>query len=167
MANVDVPPGRELDPLAARLPGLGRDPARTPMQWDASLNAGFTSGAPWLPLEDEHRERNVALQRDDPTSMLSLTRALLTLRRGSRALPLGDYRGLAAKGDVLAFERRYASERWVVVLNLGGDEQRLDLPAELRGLEVALSTHLDREAERVEGSVALRGDEGVVLRPRA
>jgi glycosidase len=68
----------------------GRDAHRHPMQWDATRNGGFTTGAPWLPLVDP-AERNVADQRDDPDSLLSLYRDLLGWRRYVR-----DEKGAAA-----------------------------------------------------------------------
>jgi len=78
----------------------GRDPLRSPMQWDDGPGAGFTSGAPWLPL-GPNRERNVAAEQADEGSLLHLYRRLLRLRRG-----LGDgVRFLDSAPGVLAFER--------------------------------------------------------------
>ena len=130
MTDVPIPPERVQDPWERNVPGLGlgRDPVRTPMQWDAGPNAGFArAGAePWLPLAPDHRERNVAAQDADPRSMLSLYRALLALRRAEPALSVGSY--LPVEGtdeDVLAFERRdEATGRGLLVaLNLGGSER--------------------------------------------
>jgi alpha-glucosidase len=71
-----VPPERVLDLT-------GRDPERTPMPWSDEPNGGFTTGDPWLPLGD-YRRRNVAAQRDDPGSVLNLTRELVALKKGLR-----------------------------------------------------------------------------------
>src|SRR6185503_17285360 len=83
MHDVDIPPELVQDPQELGVPGigLGRDPERTPMQWDASPNAGFTSGTPWLPLAANYRTANVAAEHDDPASMLTLYRRLIALRR--------------------------------------------------------------------------------------
>ena len=61
MHNVAIPPDRVQDPLEKNVPGkgLGRDPCRTPMQWDDSAHAGFTTGEPWLPLAPDHASHNV------------------------------------------------------------------------------------------------------------
>ncbi len=74
MRDVAIPPPLMQDPWEKNLPGrsLGRDPERTPMQWDATPNAGFTTGGPWLPVAEDYATVNVATQRDDPRSMLSL-----------------------------------------------------------------------------------------------
>jgi alpha-glucosidase len=87
-------------PGDARFDRAGRDRHRHPMQWDASPQGGFTTGEPWLPLVDPHQQ-NVADQRDDPTSMLSLVRALIALRR-----ELGDgFELIDAADGVVAFQR--------------------------------------------------------------
>jgi len=87
-----IPRARLRDPLGIAtwpLRMLGRDPARTPMQWDGGPNAGFSSGQPWLPVNSDYRSRNVALQEADSTSLLSWYKALLALRRavGCRRRP--------------------------------------------------------------------------------
>ncbi|SFS04639.1 alpha-amylase family glycosyl hydrolase [Sphingomonas jatrophae] len=120
MAYVAIPEDKAVDPRELREPGLGlgRDPVRTPMAWDAGAQAGFTTGAPWLPLHDDWRTRNVAAQADDPCSMLTLYRRLLALRREERALSLGDISAVDAENDVLMFERRLGDRRLRVLLNL-------------------------------------------------
>ena len=118
---VDVAPDRVRDPRELRQPGrgLGRDPARTPMAWSASPNAGFSSAAKtWLPLHEDWSTRNVAVEDADLRSMLSLHRALLKLRRGSAALTIGSLTLVDAPDGVLAYERRHEDERLLVALNL-------------------------------------------------
>jgi alpha-glucosidase len=130
LADVEIPRSHVQDPRELREPGLGfgRDPVRTPMPWDASANAGFTSGDPWLPLNPDWRTRNVAAEAADPDSMLTLYRDLLRLRRAYPALSIGDVRLLRAEGDVLAYERIYEGERIVVALNLGERPQPVSCP---------------------------------------
>jgi alpha-glucosidase len=128
MRNVAVPQERLQDPLARRLhPKLSRDPSRTPLPWEPGPGAGFTSGEPWLPIGDAAAERNVAAQRRDPASLLSLYRALLALRRRTPALQHGDYRARRAPGDVFAFERKAGPQRAVVALNFGEAPATLSL----------------------------------------
>jgi alpha-glucosidase len=165
MANVPIPPERERDPFGKNMPGTGqgRDPERTPMRWDTSPNAGFTTGEPWLPLGDDWPTANVEVEREDPASMLSLVRSLLDLRRREPALSRGDYRTLAIEGDVLVYRRRGPERSFVVALNLEPSPKSvLFTEDEVRG-RIALSTHADRRGEEVGREVALRADEGVVI----
>jgi alpha-glucosidase len=141
--------------------GLGRDPERTPMQWDASPNAGFTSGTPWLPLADDYHSINVAAEQSDPRSMLALYQRLIALRRATPALEIGSYASVPADSDLLAYIRAAGSTRLLIALNLGSQERALVLSE--GGGNVILSTHLDREGDPMDGILALRGDEGVII----
>ena len=111
LTDVAVPPEREQDPWGVNVPPGTGATVRTPMQWDAGPNAGFSAGEPWLPLGDDADVRNVAVQREDPDSMLALHRDLLSLRRAEPALRAGDHRTVAAEGDVLAYERSHGDRR--------------------------------------------------------
>lgn len=167
MRDVEMPPGRVQDPFEKNVPGrgLGRDPARTPMQWDASPNAGFCPSdvEPWLPVADDYRTYNVATGREDPASMFNLHRRLLALRSSEPTLALGSYEPVGTTGDLLACVRERDDRRYLIVLNLGHDPMTFDSAGpEIRG-RLVLSTHLDRDGERVNGGIALRGDEGVIV----
>jgi alpha-glucosidase len=164
MRDVDIPPELVQDPQELGVPGvgLGRDPERTPMQWEAGPNAGFTAGAPWLPLAGDYARVNMAAERDDPRSTLALYRRLLALRRAEPALAVGGYAPVPAEGDVLAYLRSHGARRFLIALNLGPQAQSPDLGA-LGGGRIALSTHLDREDEQVSGTLDLRADEGVIV----
>jgi alpha-glucosidase len=163
MRNVPIPPGREQDPLMGRIPGRGRDPERTPMRWDAGPNAGFTTAEPWLPIGDDVATVNVAAERDDPGSMLSLYRRLVALRRAEPAFEIGSYRGIPAEGDLLVFVREHRGRRFLVALNLGAIPAALAVGDPVARGRVRLGTHADRDGETVDGGVRLRGDEGVVI----
>ena len=161
MSDVAVPAGQMQDPQGTRQ-GLqfSRDPARTPMPWDASPNAGFSDAEPWLPLHDDFESRNVANQQDDPGSILTLYRRLLALRRERRALAVGDYTPVEAAGDVIAYVREHDGERLLVALNLGREPQAVDLEAYAG--TVLLGTDADREGEPVGGRLALQPNEALV-----
>ena len=164
MADVEIPPGLVQDPWERNVPGLGlgRDPERTPMQWDASPHAGFTTGHPWLPVAPDAASVNVARERDDPRSMLTLYRRLLALRRARPALSVGSYEPMGATGDVLAYARGAGANQCLIALNLGSTPQSLVVPAALRGARVLLSTALDRGGSVIGDDLPLRGDEGVI-----
>ncbi|HYR11421.1 MAG TPA: DUF3459 domain-containing protein, partial [Longimicrobium sp.] len=163
MQDVPIPPDRVQDPWEKNLPGrgLGRDPERTPMQWSAEPNAGFTTGEPWLPLAADFGAVNVAAQRVDPGSMLALHRALLALRRREPALSIGDWAPVDAEGDVLAWLRTHGDARFLIALNLSAEPASLDFDG---SGEVVLSTLPGESGGRVAGTLDLRGDEGVIVR---
>ena len=165
LANVSIPPEAVEDPWEKNEPGLGlgRDPERTPMQWDGSAQAGFTEGRPWLPLATDHHECNVACLRQDETSILSLYHQLIRFRQRHRALSIGSFTLCRAEADVLAFERGHDGERFYVVLNFCQEARSCAIPDAIRG-EIVLSTALDRSGETLDGSIELRANEGILAK---
>jgi alpha-glucosidase len=161
IARVEVPPELVKDPWEKNEPGLGvgRDPSRTPMQWDASRNAGFSSGQPWLPLEPNCNAHNVQLLSSDPQSILSLYRELIAIRRAHPALKLGRARVIGDDDNVLTYERTASGQRIVVALNFGPDPQLLPVCG-LAQPRILLSTQMDRAGL---GTRHLRGNEGLIL----
>jgi alpha-glucosidase len=121
MTNVPIPPDLVQDPAEKNELGigLGRDPERTPMPWDSSPLAGFTTGRPWLPLGQDHASLNVVNLEQDPESILHLYRTLIALRRTHSVLVTGEVRSIAAANNVLSYERHGECERLLVLLNLG------------------------------------------------
>lgn len=162
---VDVPVATEdaRDPVERREPGRGRDPQRSPMQWDAGPNAGFApaDATPWLPLAPDAGRVNVAAQAEDPDSLLTLTRRLLRLRREHPVLRLGDFEPFGPTPDgSYAFRRTSPEGRLTVVLNL--TDSPILVPAVGPG-RVLIGTHRDRDGHQVERSVQLRPDESIVV----
>jgi oligo-1,6-glucosidase/alpha-glucosidase len=157
IGHVEIPPDKVRDPRELRQPGRGhgRDPSPPPMAWDGAPNAGVSRAEPWLPLHEDWLTRNVAAEERDPRSMLSLTRALLALRRAEPALAVGGYGPIAADGPLLAYERRAGGSRLLIALNLG--EAGAPLPESARGGERLLSTLAGEAA-------VLRGNEGLIVR---
>jgi alpha-glucosidase len=168
LEDVAVAPDEVQDPWERRVPGqgLGRDPVRTPMPWDASSHAGFCPPgvAPWLPVGEANAGRHVAGQLRDPRSMLALHRRLLAVRRASPALHAGALRLLHARDGLLAWRREHEREQVLVALNLGGEQRSLPLPAPGR---ILAATGAERAGTGVAGELVLAGDEGLVvgLRP--
>ncbi len=120
IGKVDIPLDRIRDPQHFRQPTLdiGRDRSRTPMPWDSSVNAGFSTCEPWLPLNGDWPTRNVASQGSDANSLLSLNRRLLALRRSYLALSVGSIKLVDMPPGVLAYERIYENQRLTILLNL-------------------------------------------------
>ncbi|HTZ57273.1 MAG TPA: alpha-amylase family glycosyl hydrolase [Acidobacteriaceae bacterium] len=160
MTDVPIPRGEVQDSAEKNQPGkgLGRDPERTPMQWDDSANAGFTRGKPWLRLAADFASVNVAVLSRERDSLLSLYRELIRLRTFQAALHGGSVREVASNGPVLRYERVEGTERFAVLLNLSAAKEEAAVAAG----RIAISTHMDRE-EAVEGRVLLRPFEGVVV----
>ncbi len=138
-----VPRSRLRDPLGVRtwpLGFLGRDPERTPMQWDQGEDAGFGSfpAQPWLPINSDWESRNVAVQEGDAQSMLNWYKAVISLRKSRPSLREGAIRflDLGNGGDVLAWERGKeghgapwaGSDTTVVLLNLASRARTVELP---------------------------------------
>ena len=116
--------------VLAEMHWVSRDNARTPVQWDAGPNAGFTTGTPWIAVNPDHVDWNAAAQRDDPDSVLSFYRRLVALRHDSDVVALGDFTMLLPQHEqVYAFTRALDGEELLVVCNVGGAE--VDLRAEL------------------------------------
>jgi alpha-glucosidase len=171
MTDVEVPPQQQRDTMTRNDPGRrpSRDRARTPMQWSAEGGAGFCPAGvkPWLPFGD-HQRVNVAAQRDQPGSTLTLVRDLIALRRSEmgrsetgRPETAGrarDYQPLAVTGECWA----YRAGNLVVAANLSGQ------PAEVavRAGELLLTTG---EPPVIAGdSITLGAWQGAVMRaPRA
>ncbi|UXY14644.1 alpha-amylase family glycosyl hydrolase [Chitiniphilus purpureus] len=162
MRNVPIPPERLQDPIEKNMPGLGRgrDPQRTPMQWDHSANAGFSQGEPWLPLAEDAAQVNVASQRDDPASVLQLYRRLIQLRREHPALAVGSYRGLAAPLGALVFEREHEGRQIRVALNFSDRPCSIAMPPGEMLLESTAGATV-RTAE--SGTLQLAGGAGVIV----
>ena len=163
MENGVIPSEKIQDPQGINLGAeRTRDVCRTPMQWDSSPNAGFSTAEPWLPVSDDYAMRNVAAQSADPTSMLNLYRRLLWYRRGSPALYGGSYRPLGAGDDCFVYLRAAGDERRFVALNFADGQRRVSAPSEGAG-QIVISTHLDREESVSPSGLELRPHEGVIV----
>jgi alpha-glucosidase len=164
MRQVEIPPDRVRDPFERNVPGIGvgRDGCRTPMQWNASDNAGFSKVDPWLPLAEDWQSDNVAHLRKDACSIWNLYRRLLSLRKKIPALSIGSYKPRFVDEDLLVYLRELGDTTLLIVLNLTSRPQVLSFEAGTFG-KVLLSTEADREGEELADIIALRGDEGLVI----
>ena len=160
MQDTAIPLADIRDPAELREPGqgLGRDPERTPFPWDESANHGFTTGTPWLPLGDTTPR---SVQTDDPTSMFSLHRRLLDLRRTHPALALGELSAASAEGDVLRYRRTLNGTRFEIVLNTGSAVAETVMDS---GGTVVADTHEPGERPIEPGPLQLKPDQGVLIR---
>lgn len=145
MENAVIPPDQIRDPWGRNLPGFqfGRDRGRTPMQWDGSSFAGFSSREPWLPFLSHHQMRNVETESKDPQSMFSFYRQLIHFRKQSPALLDGAYRPLESDNPyIFSFMREHPNEKLITVLNFSGKEQKA--LSHIEEATLMLNTHLDK-----------------------
>jgi alpha-glucosidase len=160
MPDTDVPKDRIVDPVGLfHGPSVGRDNERTPMHWSPGPGAGFSQPGvePWLPYGD-YAKCNVADQRHDPGSTLSLTRDLIGLRDALPDLRAGAYATLPASDDrVWAWQR---GERTVVACNIS------DEPVDVEGVgtgTIRISTNRARDDERVDATLRLAPWEAAIV----
>jgi alpha-glucosidase len=113
----------------------GRDGERTPMQWNAEANAGFSAATPWLPVDDRYKTYNVESEKHDPKSILNYYQQLLAMRHTNRALLDGKY--IALNGDdtnVLSYARSYKDQKVLIILNMSGSTQKVKLDLSRKGI---------------------------------
>ena len=104
-----------------------RDNSRTPMQWDRSRNAGFTSGTPWFSVNPNYHEINVADEEKSPDSLLNFYRAVLKFRKENPVALYGTYRELMPESRKLyVYERAYEGERLLVICSFTNEQVRFE-----------------------------------------
>ena len=105
-----------------------RDKSRSPMQWDNSMNAGFTTGKPWIKLNEIYREVNVSKELQQKNSLLNTYKSLLALRNTEKTLQYGSYDKLERNNNAILFTRSYKDTKITVIINFG-TEMSVDIPA--------------------------------------
>lgn len=106
-----------------------RDSARSPMQWSAEENAGFTTGKPWFFVNENYKEVNAAAEEEDPDSLLNFYRELLAFRKVQPVVLRGDYRELMEDSrELYVYERSYEGQRLLVVCSFTAKLVRFDAP---------------------------------------
>jgi alpha-glucosidase len=167
MEDVPIPAEKTQDPWGKRIPGMGRDPQRTPMQWSSASNAGFSSAdsqALWLPLSSDYQATNVEVELNAPRSILNLYRSLLTYRRTHLSLQAGDYLPLDEMPEsVFAYRRRaHGFPGILVILNFAAEAVQVHLPGGFAG-RLVLSTYMDQEGDVDLQRLTVRANEGLLI----
>ena len=126
---------------------IGRDGERTPMQWNGSVNAGFTTGKPWLPLPESAKTHNVEAESKNPNSVLSFYKRVIDLRKTEPGLLEGEYISLnEADPNVLSYLRKGKDGTVLVVLNVSGKAQSASFELSKQGMAGAKVTALAQNA---------------------
>jgi alpha-glucosidase len=121
----------------------GRDGERTPMQWSAEANAGFSVTTPWLPVDERYKTYNVESEKKDPNSILNYYRQLLAMRHTNKSLLDGKYVELNEDDpNVLSYARSYKGKNVLVVLNMSGAVQKVNLNLKSKGVDAKLAKTL-------------------------
>lgn len=133
--------GQDMEQFMTVLNATSRDNSRTPMQWDDSKNAGFTNGTPWLPVNQNHQEINVAAQNEDPNSVLNHFRALSKLRKENKVLVYGAYELIAKDHpQIYAYTRTYGNDKVLILMNFSTGSSFIE--TELNG-EILINNYPD------------------------
>ena len=146
----------------------GRDNARTPMQWDNTENAGFTTGTPWISVNPNHEEINARAALADDDSVFHHYRRLIELRRTEPAVAHGDFHMLLADHDqVYAFTRRHGTTELLLLANFSGEPVTIEVPDADRwqAAELVLANYPIDTAENLR-ELTLRPFEACVYRLR-
>ena len=118
--------GENMDEFLKLVHKQSRDNARTPMQWNADKNAGFTENTPWLKVNKNYSSINVASQENDETSILNFYRKMIAFRKANSIMVYGDYKCLNPKDENLYIYKRWDNNyTYLILLNFSGSEQPL------------------------------------------
>lgn len=153
----------DIETFLAEQGRVSRDNARTPFQWDNKLHAGFTTGTPWLKVNDNYPKVNVAMEERDPGSVLNYFRKLIAFRKANRGLIYGDYVLLDEDNpSVYSYLREGAGQRFLVMLNFSPKPAIARLEAEPEGARIVVNNY-GQEGQSIGGrQVELRPFEAVV-----
>jgi alpha-glucosidase len=161
MSDVEISQKQTKDPSA--IYGKSRDPERTPMQWDDSQFAGFSTTTPWLPLSYDHKERNVAHEELLPDSFLALYKKLINLRKTNSALHAGKLESLESPNGLYVFKRTYSTASVYVYINFTNETKSLK-PLK-SGILLASSNAETKISERVAATskISLQPHEAIII----
>ena len=147
--------GGDMTKFMANLQFSCRDNGRTPFQWNAAPNAGFTTGTPWLEINKNYTSINADLQENDPKSCLNYFRKLTALRKKNHALVYGKYTLLDKNNpNVYAYTREEGKQKMLVVLNFSKAQSSVNLEQKISKSKVVLSNY-DTKTVIVKGASAL------------
>jgi glucan 1,6-alpha-glucosidase len=136
--------GYSKDEIMKSIYAKGRDNARTPMQWDDTENAGFTTGTPWIKVNDNYDKINARSQVDDPDSIFSCYRKLVELRKDYPVFVDGKFTLLLEDDEnIFAYSRKNEEKTMIVVCNFFDKEIPMPLAKECGDMEVLISNYKD------------------------
>ena len=155
--------GEDLDHYLKKLNLLSRDNGRTPMQWDDTNNAGFSSETPWLPVHENHTTVNVANQQNDHNSVLNHFRKMVALRKDNLLLVYGEYEIIQEEHPTIyAYSRTLDDEKMTVLLNFSESESSISLPNFDHSKKVLINNYNEFSVDK--NTITLKPYQAVVLK---
>jgi alpha-glucosidase len=165
MQNGNIPRRKIKDPLGRKFWPLynGRDKARTPMQWSAKTNGGFTTGEPWLPLNQNFSTFNVEKEKKDELSILNFYKTLISIRKSYPALHAGNWRPvIKGENGIIAYFRTSNEQNILVLLNFTGRLKKIpDIGEQI--LKILVSTHTAQIEITSSQNIALQPYEATIF----
>lgn len=145
-----------------------RDNGRTPFQWNNSTNTGFTTGTPWLKINDNYKTINVATEEKDVNSPLNYFKKMVALRKNSPALVYGSYKLFdAANPKIYAYTRTQGNEELLVILNFSNKIVDYSLPEELQsfsGASILINNYPEVATNKKINSLQLKPWQAVIFK---
>ena len=155
--------GEDLEHYLKKLNLLSRDNGRTPMQWDASKNAGFSNETPWLPVHKNHTTVNVLNQENDQNSVLNHFRKMVALRKDNLLLVYGNYEIIQEEHPTIyAYSRTLDDEKMIVLLNFSESESSISLPNFDHSKKVLINNYNEFSVDK--NTITLKPYQAVVLK---
>jgi oligo-1,6-glucosidase len=155
--------GGDMQAYMKRLAFECRDNARSPIQWDGSDNAGFTTGTPWIKVSSNYKTINEAAQDKDPNSVLNYFRQVVQLRKDNLVLVYGKYTLLDKDNpDVYAYTRELNGKKMLIILNFSAKNATVNVDVDMNNTHGLLSNYKDKVIYKVKGGVSLRPYEALV-----
>ena len=155
--------GEDLDLYLQKLNLLSRDNGRTPMQWDATKNAGFSNETPWLPVHENHSTVNVLDQENDQNSVLNHFRKMVALRKDNLLLVYGNYAIIQDDHPTIyAYSRTLEDQQMIILLNFSELESSISLPNFDHNKEVLINNYNELSID--ENTITLKPYQAVVLK---
>ena len=155
--------GEDLDLYLQKLNLLSRDNGRTPMQWDATKNAGFSNETPWLPVHENHSTVNVLHQENDQNSVLNHFRKMVALRKDNLLLVYGNYEIIQDDHPTIyAYSRTLEDQQMIILLKFSELESSISLPNFDHNKEVLINNYNELSID--ENTITLKPYQAVVLK---
>ena len=155
--------GEDLDHYLKKLNLLSRDNGRTPMQWDDTNNAGFSSETPWLPVHENHTTVNVANQQNDHNSVLNHFRKMVALRKDNLLLVYGEYEIIQEEHPTIyAYSRTLDDEQMKILLNFSELTSKINLSNLVQIKEVLINNYNELLIDK--NTITLQPYQAVVLK---
>jgi oligo-1,6-glucosidase len=155
--------GEDLDHYLKKLNLLSRDNGRTPMQWDAKKNAGFSSETPWLPVHENHTTVNVAIQQNDHNSVLNHFRKMVALRKQNLLLVYGNYEIIQEEHPTIyAYSRTLEDQKMLILLNFSELESSIAMSSYNSANEVLINNYSELSVDK--NTITLKPYQAVVLK---